>query len=67
MEPIDLIEPTAPYAGEIWQLRQEILACDAQNEDRFAGCLPLDACSSAKEWIHLCRLRLNAQPFRPGS
>lgn len=67
MEPIDLTEPTAQYAGEIWQLRQEILARDAQNEDRFAGCLSLDSCSSAEEWIRLCRLRLNAQPFRPGS
>ncbi len=42
---------------EIWSFRQEILECDAENEDQFAGCLSLDECKSAKEWIALCELR----------
>ena len=33
MEHIELIEPHIKYAEEIWKFRQEILECDAENED----------------------------------
>ncbi len=57
MECIRLVEPTEAYANDIWAFRQEILDCDADNEDQFAGCLSLDSCASAKEWIKICELR----------
>ena len=52
-----LIEPNMHYADQIWDLRREILECDADNEDRFAGCMSLDTASSAEEWIKICQLR----------
>lgn len=57
MEQITLVEPEMKYADEIWAFRREILDCDAENGDRFAGCLSLDVSSSAREWIETCRLR----------
>lgn len=42
MDAITLIEPDIDYADDIWQFRQEILKTDADNEDRFAGCISLD-------------------------
>lgn len=57
MEHIELVEPTEAYADDIRKFRQEIIDCDANNEDQFAGCLSLDICFSAKEWIELCKLR----------
>ena len=57
METIELIEATLNYAKDIWQFRQEVLERDADNENQFAGCLSLDTCSSAEEWIEMCRLR----------
>ena len=57
MEPIVLIEPSSAYAADIWAFRQEILECDAENEDQFAGCMSLDTCKSAEEWIKICELR----------
>lgn len=57
MEYIELIEPQKKYADEIWGFRQEILECDVENEDQFAGCLSLDKCKSAEEWITICELR----------
>lgn len=57
MEQITLTEPQEKYADDIWKFRQEILECDAENEDRFAGCLSLDVSQSAEEWIKLCKLR----------
>lgn len=59
METIELIEATLDYAKDIWQFRQEVLERDADNESQFAGCLSLDTCSSAEEWIEMCRLRNN--------
>ena len=38
MEQIELIEPKIKYAADIWKFRQEILDCDAESEDQFAGC-----------------------------
>ena len=57
MEHIELIEPQKKYADDIWEFRQEILECDAENEDQFAGCISLDASKSAEEWIKICELR----------
>lgn len=61
MEQIELIEPTIEYADDIWEFRREILECDAENEDKFAGCLSLDESESAEEWINICRLRKNEE------
>lgn len=57
MDVIQLVEPDTRYAKQIWDFRQEILDCDAENEDRFAGCMSLDKVSSAEEWIRICQLR----------
>ncbi len=57
MEPLELIEPNIKYADDIWAFRREILDCDAENEDQFAGCLSLDESESAEEWINICELR----------
>lgn len=57
MEQIALIEPQKRYADDIWKFRQEILEYDAENENRFAGCLSLDVSQSAEEWIKICELR----------
>lgn len=57
MKLIELIEPQMKYADDIWKFRQEILECDAENVDQFAGCMSLDVCKSADEWIKICELR----------
>lgn len=57
MEEIELIEPELKYADDIWEFRREILECDAENEDQFAGCISLDVSKSAEEWIKICELR----------
>lgn len=57
MERIELMEVQRKYADDIWRFRQEILECDAENEDQFAGCLSLDECKSAEEWIRICERR----------
>lgn len=57
MEQIELVEVQKKYTDDIWSFRQEILECDAESEDQFAGCLSLDECKSAKEWIMICDLR----------
>jgi len=57
MEQIELMEPNSNYADDIWAFRQEILECDAENEDQFAGCMSLDVSKSAEEWIKICELR----------
>ncbi|MCI8991281.1 MAG: GNAT family N-acetyltransferase [Eubacterium sp.] len=61
MEQILLIEPQKMYADEIWKFRQEILECDAENEDQFAGCLLLDVSKSSEEWIKICELGKNEE------
>ena len=61
MDRITLMEPTEAYAEDIWAFRQEVFEYDAENEDQFAGCLSLDTCASAKEWIDICRLRKSAE------
>ncbi len=57
MEQIELIEVNTKYVDDIWSFRQEILECDAENEDQFAGCMSLDSSKSAEEWIKICELR----------
>ena len=57
MGQILLIESQQMYADEIWKFRQEILECDAENEDQFAGCMSLDVSKSSEEWIKICELR----------
>ncbi|MBR4084981.1 MAG: GNAT family N-acetyltransferase [Lachnospiraceae bacterium] len=54
---ITLVEPTEDYSDDIWAFRQEVFEYDAENEDQFAGCLSLDTCTTAEEWIAICRLR----------
>ena len=57
MEQIELVEPQIKYAEDIWKFRKEILECDVENEDQFAGCLSLDVSKSAEEWIEMCCMR----------
>ena len=57
MQQISLTEPQKMYADEIWKFRQEILECDIENKDQFAGCLSLDVSKSSEEWIKICELR----------
>ena len=57
MEHIELIEPQKKYVNDIWEFRQEILECDVENENQFAGCMSLDVSNSAEEWIKICELR----------
>ncbi len=57
MEQISLIESQKMYADEIWKFRQEILECDAENEDQFAGCLLFDVSKPSEEWIKIYELR----------
>ena len=57
MQQIELIEVQKKYADDIWSFRQEILECDAKDEDQFAGCLSLDESNSVQEWIAICELR----------
>ncbi len=42
MKDIELVEVQTKYADDIWEFRREILECDAEDEDQFAGCLSLD-------------------------
>ena len=57
MEEIVLVGPSREYAEDLWAFRQEIIDKDADNEDRFAGCMSLDHSDSADEWIRICTLR----------
>ena len=59
-----LIAPCPEYADEIWAFRAEILEKDADNEDQFAGCMSLNSCRSAEEWIHICELRKSEETCR---
>lgn len=61
MDIITLIEPAENYAEDLWAFRQEVFEYDAETEDQFAGCLSLDTCASAEEWIEICRRRKSAE------
>ena len=54
---ITLVEINDRYISEIESFKSEILVQDKDNEDRFAGCLGLEECNSAAEWVELCKLR----------
>lgn len=64
MEHIELIEVQKKCADDIWKFRQEILENDDKDEDQFAGCLSLDECNSAEEWITICELRKSEETCR---
>lgn len=57
MDTLRLVEPNMLYADQIWDFRKEVLEMDAENEDRFAGCMSLEQSSSAEEWIRISALR----------
>ncbi len=57
MDEIILVEPSLEYAEDLWSFRQEIINIDADDENQFAGCMSLDSCNSADEWIRICTLR----------
>lgn len=65
MDEIVLTEPQLQYAEDIWRFRQEIMDCDARNEDQFAGCTRLEECPSAAEWIRRCALMQTEETCRP--
>ena len=58
---IFLIEANEQYIDELEQFKNEVLVHDTENEDQFAGCLGLENCSTAKEWIEMCNLRKKAE------
>ncbi len=64
MEQIELLEVQKKYADDIWKFRQEIIECDATDEDQFAGCLSLDESNSAEEWIAICERRKNDNTYK---
>lgn len=49
MDEIRLIKPTAEYAKDIMQLREELL--NANDASSFAGCGRLRSCTTAEEWL----------------
>ncbi|MBO4748316.1 MAG: GNAT family N-acetyltransferase [Clostridiales bacterium] len=57
MDILRLVEPDMHYADQIWDFRKEVLEMDADNDDRFAGCMSLEQSSTAQEWIRISELR----------
>lgn len=61
MEQIKLIEPQKKYADDIWEFRQEILECDAENEASektilanggvYEKTIAVDGCEMKRFWI----------------
>lgn len=45
------------YSKELEELKREILEYDADNEERFAGCMGLENAITPEEWIYICNLR----------
>ena len=52
-----LTEANEKYIDELEQFKNEVLICDRDNKDQFAGCMGLRDCSNVKEWIDICNLR----------
>ena len=50
MEQIKLVEPQMKYADDIWEFRQEILECDAEDENQFVGCISFEEFSLRMFW-----------------
>lgn len=66
MNEITLVEIDMKYAEAVWAFRDEVIRADADSEDLLAGCMSLESCTSAEEWIRLCRLRRHAETCRQG-
>ncbi len=56
-----LIEANEKYTDELEQFKEEVLIYDRDNAYRFAGCMGLQNCSTAKEWIDICKRRKRAE------
>lgn len=56
-----LVEANEKYTDELVQFKKEVLICDKNHADQFAGCMGLRDCSTEKEWIDLCNLRKRAE------
>ena len=56
-----LIEANEQYTDELEQFKNEVLICEKDDENQFAGCMGLRNCSAAKEWINICNLRKKAE------
>ena len=54
---LELVPPTEAYAEQIRAFRAEVLTCDADDSDQFAGCMGLRECEAPEAWIRLCALR----------
>ena len=58
---IFLTEANEQFADEIQMFKGEVLQADKDNDDQFAGCMGLENCDTAKEWIDICNLRKSAE------
>lgn len=58
---IFLTEANEQFADEIQMFKDEVLQADKDNDDQFAGCMGLENCDTAKEWIDICNLRKCAE------
>ena len=56
-----LTEANEKYIDELERFKNEVLICDRDNKDQFAGCMGLRDCSNVKEWIDICNLRKSAE------
>ena len=56
-----LTEANEKYTDELEQFKNEVLICNKDNEDQFAGCAGLRDCNTAKEWIEICNPRKGAE------
>lgn len=56
-----LTEANEKYIDELERFKKEVLICDRDNKDQFAGCMGLRDCSNVKEWIDICNLRKSAE------
>lgn len=52
-----LTEANEKYIDELERFKNEVLICDRDNKDQFAGCMGLRDCNNVKEWIDICNLR----------
>ncbi len=60
-----LIEATERYIDELEQFKNEVLLCDKDSANQFAGCMGLRDCSTAREWIDICKRRSKAETCEP--
>ena len=62
MDEIKLLKPTMEYADDIMKFRQELL--DVNSE--FAGCGPLNNCSTTDEWLKIIDILENEETCPKG-